>query len=184
MNDQGRLFALPPRRGATISPCGRYRYDLWRAWSDQDPCGWPWHPMNYVMLNPSTADAAIDDATIRSCLRIARHVGCGYGGIVVTNLYPYRSTDRLAMLASPDRFGDLGESPPHLRNDDHIVTHASRAAIVVCAWGADAEQAVANRVLDMLLKEGIQPYCLGKTKDGHPKHPLYLPTDVKLEPYP
>ena len=48
--------------GAAISPCGRYRYALWRKWSDMGPLA------TFLMLNPSTADASENDATIRKCI--------------------------------------------------------------------------------------------------------------------
>ena len=62
---QRSLFPGMTYTGATISPCGLYRYRLWRGWNPELPT------VNFVMLNPSTADDAVDDPTIRRCLRYA-----------------------------------------------------------------------------------------------------------------
>ncbi len=63
---------------AEISPCGRYRYRLGRAWGPAP------RTMMFVMLNPSTADAYEDDPTIRRCVSFAKREGCT--GIDVVNL--------------------------------------------------------------------------------------------------
>jgi hypothetical protein len=39
-------------------------------------------------------------------------------------------------------------------------------------------------VLEWLDELGISPLCLGSTRDGHPRHPLYLPKDAELGPFP
>ena len=35
----------------------------------------------------------------------------------------------------------------------------------------------------MLDQLGVRPVVLGITKDGHPKHPLYLPYGAELVPF-
>ena len=44
---------------ATISRCGNYRYVLKRTWNDRMPA------LGIVGLNPSTADATVDDPTVQ-----------------------------------------------------------------------------------------------------------------------
>lgn len=50
---------------ALISQCGQYRYWLTRIWDETI------RPLPIIMLNPSTADASIDDPTIRRCISFA-----------------------------------------------------------------------------------------------------------------
>ena len=80
-------------RGADISPCGRYRYSLWRKWGPGATC-------MFVGLNPSTADETADDPTIRRCMAFARD--WGYGALCMANLFAYRATDP-ADDNAPDR---------------------------------------------------------------------------------
>jgi hypothetical protein len=76
----------PMQRGAEFSPCRRYRYVLWRTW---DPAA---GSVNFIGLNPSTADEQVDDPTIRCCIGFARD--WGYGGLVMTNLFAIPATTR------------------------------------------------------------------------------------------
>ena len=71
------------RRAAEISPCGLYRYWLEREWDTALP------KLVVGMLNPSTADAAVDDPTLLTLIHFGRL--WGYGGLAVVNLYGWRS---------------------------------------------------------------------------------------------
>lgn len=75
---------LEIKKDATISDCGKYRYRLSRIWEPGRPVA------TFVMLNPSTADATNDDATIRKCMGFARR--WNLGGIHVGNLFAYRAS--------------------------------------------------------------------------------------------
>lgn len=158
-------------RGATLSMDNRYRYLLWRGWDDRPRLG-------FVMLNPSTADADIDDQTIRQCCKYARRDG--YGGIVVANLFAFRTKDPL-ILRDAHRAGVDVAGPA---NDGYIQTLAVDQAIadVVCAWGvlpgwANDRLAVVDRILaehrERLLSFGV-------TQGGHPKHPARLAGELPL----
>ena len=46
-------------RGVIIDPTGCYRYLLWREWEANAS------RITFIMLNPSCADATVDDPTIR-----------------------------------------------------------------------------------------------------------------------
>lgn len=158
-------------KGATLSDCGAYRYLLLRCW-DQDEPGLP-----FVMLNPSTADAEADDPTIRRCMAFARREG--FGGIFVANLYGFRATDpsRLALQRDP-----LG--PDNLRTLDNLARNAAANRVpIVCAWGAFAGH-VGIYTAGRLIRQGAHLRCLGKTKQGHPKHPLYVKADAPLVAFP
>lgn len=160
----------PVFRGAVIT--GRYRYSLWRIWDQTLPsCTW-------IMLNPSTADAEMDDPTIRRCMAFAKSWGCG--GIYVVNLFAFRATDPQALKSAT---GDICGP-----DNEHWVREAISAAKggpIVAAWGThgrfrDEDQ----RMMYFLRMElDVQVQCLGRTKDGHPRHPLYVSAATKLEPF-
>jgi hypothetical protein len=125
------------------------------------------------MLNPSTADAAVEDATIRRCIEFARRERAG--GIVVVNLYAFRTTDPRHLNSWPDPDGP--ENICHL--DQIAVTNSP----VVCAWGVWGGNRGAF-VARHMLRQGAHLVCLGVTKGGHPRHPLYVRADQPLIPYP
>lgn len=162
------LFETGTRKDAILSDCGRYRYRLTRAWGEG-------RPVNFVMLNPSTADANVDDPTIRRCVGFARD--WGHGGIVVTNLFAFRSTNPKMLASAADPIGAF--------NDLHIAAAAQEADLVVCAWGSHAYAGGRGReVLRKLRDMGAIPHALRLTAVGHPSHPLYLPADLKPIPIP
>lgn len=153
--------ASPIAGGAVLSSDERFRYTLWRRWEFGPVCVW-------VMLNPSTADARSDDATIRRCVGFAKR--WGYAGIEVVNLYALRSTDPKVMLADPDRTG--GSENKEILSDTLL-----RRSNCVCAWGNNAEKSVADafveRAEDLIGPSNVK--CLGVTKSGAPRHPVRLP---------
>src|SRR5262245_45087455 len=107
-------------RDAVISDCGRYRYLLRRTWHHL------WPRALFIMLNPSTADAEIDDPTIRSCIRLSKAEQ--YGSIEVVNLFALRATDPAALEGADDPIGP--------GNDDAIGRAIGRCDLAICAWGA------------------------------------------------
>ena len=56
------MTLFPSTQGAYLSECGWYRYLLWRRWQPSAPV------VNFIMLNPSTADAVQDDPTVTRCI--------------------------------------------------------------------------------------------------------------------
>ena len=149
--------------GAEISACGLYRYSLHRAWDEVHL-----NTVNFVMLNPSTADGAQEDATIRRCVGFAR--SCGYGALVVTNLFAYRSTNPNGLLTAHDPIGP--------DNDQHLKTWASIAGPTIFGWGAHTFATERSRAVYEMLRQ-YNPQCLRLTKSGAPAHPLYLPGNLK-----
>lgn len=154
-------------KGAVISDCGRYRYALVRRWAQDGRIA------TFVMLNPSTADAEVDDPTILRCIGFARRWGCN--SMHVVNLYALRSKDPKALWAAEDPVGP--------ENDRYLASHGMAAAsaghLLVAAWGANAK---ADRVEQVLQLPGFNTklMCLGTTKDGAPRHPLYIKSDWPL----
>lgn len=163
---------------ATMSGCGTYRYVLERDWTDPDgPDITPETDLlTFVMLNPSTADALQDDPTIRRCIGFARE--WGYGGVSVVNLYAFRSTDPRELKRVKD---PVGECNLDYIKDECLGRH------VVLAWGAFeldcGEYAHRCDVMARIRLGAVRIDCLGKTKAGHPKHPLYLPASTERVPW-
>ncbi len=154
---------------AVISDCRRYRYQLSREWGVGPSC-------NFIMLNPSTADAEMDDPTIRRCVSFAKKWGCGK--LIVTNLFGFRATNPKYMKAADDPVG-----PENMKYVEaaakHADWHKGYAGFVVCAWGANGSfMNQADTVLRRLVAGNIRPMCLAKTKAGLPRHPLYLKVDL------
>jgi hypothetical protein len=158
-------------RCANCSTPFTHRYVLTRYWGDEP--AWV-----FVMLNPSTADAYVLDPTVRRCIGFARAGGAG--GVMVLNAFALRSTDPRVLRTAVNPVG--------VDNDAAIAaalwwrTHGP----VVVAWGVHAKLGRRDeKLLAVLQAGGIEPYRLGPTtKDGHPRHPLYLPGDSALEPHP
>ena len=155
--------------GDTIAHvAGGYRYMLTRDWDlDHDR-------MTIIMLNPSTADQNTDDPTIRRCITFAKREG--HGGLQVVNLFGYRATNPATLRTATDPVGP--------DNDDALLDALDTANYVVVAWGAHpfAKERAAE-VLAVIADHGLPVLCLGTTKDGHPRHPLYVKGDQPLVPY-
>lgn len=157
---------------AKFSPCGRYRYTLTRSWDAAKP-----EPLVVVMLNPSTADAANDDPTIKRVRGFAE--SWGWGGILVVNLFAFRSTNPYALREAAER----GADPVGPDNDRHLreaqILAKCRGHGVLAAWGAHgALDGRAFRVLHMV--DDVPWVCLGLTLGGQPRHPLFVRGDTPL----
>lgn len=167
MTDQ-LLMLTAPGSSAVISACGRYRYRLERRWGPGTSCV-------FVMLNPSTADARTDDATIRKCRGFTQR--WGHDAFTVINLYAFRARDPKRMLAAADPVGP--------ENDRHIIEAIREPARMVLAWGANAQRVRVERVIHLLRHHCRLPrQCLGLTKGGEPWHPLMVPYETPLMEYP
>lgn len=123
------------------------------------------------MLNPSTADAQIDDPTIRRCLGFAWL--WGYGSLEVVNLFAYRTPHPQHLRKVPDPVGP--------ENDRYLVAAIQRADRVVVAWGNRGEGR--SYACLKLIGSEKQPYCLGITQKGQPIHPLYVRKTAPLIPF-
>lgn len=154
-------------RGASFDRTGAYRWRLWRAWDRPGPT------VAFVMLNPSRADAEVDDPTIRRCMGFA--FDWGASRLEVVNLFG-------ACTSSPAELRAFDE--PVGRGNDRALRAALKAAeVVVVAWGVHGTMLGRARALaPRLLRH--DPVCLGVTRDGHPRHPLYIPKTQSLEPWP
>lgn len=145
---------------AVFSDDRRFRYRLWRVWDESLPMA------NLLMLNPSTADETKGDATVdRQCERVKR---LGYGSLFVTNAYAFKATDPKELKRAGYPIGP--------ENNEHIITVAKMARIVICGWGGHIQKSRSIAVLRMLRSVAKRvPHALSFTKSGEPGHPLYLP---------
>lgn len=168
----GTLFdpVSDPVSDAVLSDCGRYRYTLLRVWDETNPRRVCW-----IMLNPSTADAATDDPTIRRCIGFSR--SWGYGGMEVVNLFAYRATDPADLKAAPQAWGGM-------LTNWHMEQVVNRCEQVIVAWGAHGSYLDRDRaVCHTLRRIGKPVFCLGTTAAGQPRHPLYLPGSTRPVPF-
>ena len=156
-------------KSAILSDCGQYRYHLARRWGAG-------RTMLFVMLNPSTADASVDDPTIRKCVGFAQRNGCE--AVEVVNLFARRATDPRELVRAGYPIGPL--------NDDQIMSAAAttrlHGGVIVCAWGAHARGL--QRAIDVrarLDKAGYPLQALRLLSDGTPSHPLMLPYSSQLQ---
>jgi hypothetical protein len=138
-----------------------YRYTLTRSWGEGPR-------INFIMLNPSTADENYNDPTIERCMR--RADSWGFKSLIVTNIFAYRSTD-------PHKLYEV-EDPVGPENDTWIVLAANTSEKIVCAWGAfvsrfrDFRRDRPQKVVELL--QGRELTALKVVKCGQPAHPLYV----------
>lgn len=153
---------------AIYSDCERYRYSLTRTWDANA------QKALFVMLNPSTATEVQNDPTVERCERRARALG--FGAFQVVNIFAWRDTDPRAMRAAADPVGPA--------NDAAILSGAGWADRVIAAWGTHGAHLARGPAVERLLRgAGHELFHLGLSKDGHPKHPLYIAYSRQPEPW-
>ena len=146
-------------RTAILSADGVYRYRLARRWSGGEQ-------VTFVMLNPSTADHAADDPTLKKIMKLSR--AWGYGGLQVVNLYAFRSPHPRDLWTATDPVGP--------ENNEHLRTAAAEGGLIVAAWGNNARPERLAEVLAFSVFD--QLHCLAINAGGQPKHPLYVRSDA------
>lgn len=152
------------KRRAKISKCTRYRYALWREWDAKKP------QVLFVMLNPSTADHRLDDATIKHCISFAKKWRCG--SLVVVNLFAFRT-------AKPKKLKSANKPIGH-ENAFWIRTLSKQSDFVVVAWGNHGGFRNRDKTVAAML---TRPKSLGLTRRGFPRHPLYVPLKTRLRDF-
>jgi hypothetical protein len=105
-------------RAAVFSRCRTYRYSLIRVWNPD------LSRVAFVGLNPSTADEQADDPIVRRCVGFARR--WNFGGLMLVNLFAYRSTNPAGLLAADDPIGPA--------NDKHILASTRTACKRLICW--------------------------------------------------
>lgn len=193
---QGREATFVPfgAGGAHLSSDGLYRYLLWRQLRTQLAVDAVRElVLVYVMLNPSTADAAIDDQTIKRCRFFGEREG--FTRLEVVNLYAWRSSDPSDLIGPSDPVGP--------DNASYVRETVRSAHLVIAAWGnnlmapnlypTDRGRRYArpgmprppDRVVELAqIVADAGAFCHGTTLTGQPRHPSRLPDNAPLEPWP
>ena len=152
------------RGQAGFSRCGRYRYWLRRSWDSSLPqCA-------FVGLNPSIADAKIDDPTLRRCIDFAKRWGCG--SLLIVNLFSLRATDPRKLLGVDDPIGP--------RTNLWLRRARRESQLIIAAWGNGGALHHRHKTVGPLLGN---TQCLGVTATGMPRHPLYCPKTTSPVPF-
>ena len=154
-------------RDATFSEDRVYRYQLVRS------TGYPNQALvNFVGLNPSTADESNDDPTVRRLIGFARRQAFGF--LILTNLFAFRVTDPRGLKMAVDPIGP--------ENFTCLTAAARSSQCIVPCWGAHgAVRSRGREVLELLRRLG-DIRVFGLTKGGEPIHPLYLAYENELMP--
>lgn len=148
--------------GAEFSPCGKYRYKLWRIWDESKP------KAMCIGLNPSTANATKPDPTITNLIKMLKILG--YGGFYMMNCYPLISS-------KPDALNDFIETPFHdvedLENARHLMETARLCKDVIFAWGTFpiVEKSGRDKMFSGFYPNAL---CFGHNQNGSPAHPLAM----------
>jgi hypothetical protein len=180
-------------RNTVFSPCRRYRYTLWREWGRMDPRNNLEIPglgtffsfedsyVQFIGLNPSTADETQDDPTVRRCIQYAKD--WGFGALCMTNAFAWRDTDPEKMKAVPYPIGEMVQDDEigafWQQNDIWLNQISAQAGLVIAAWGKNGRHLGRDAEIKAFIPD---LHCLGVNADGTPKHPLYLRKTLKPVP--
>ena len=155
------MMCQKTKKHAIISSDNKYRYQLSRIWDEKKS------KILFIMLNPSTADAYIDDPTIRRVVNFSK--SWGYGGVFVGNLYAFSSTYPKDLCYTDNHTCD-----DNIRYLQNLIRLSER---VIYAWGNNHKEP------DWLCDLVDTPYCIDISKKGVPKHPLYLKSELQPKLY-
>jgi len=158
-------------RMTLFSPCRKYRYTLWREWGTLPGDDDLFAPrksglrrgqyVQFIGLNPSTADETNDDPTIRRCINFAKD--WGFGTLCMTNLFAFRATQPSDMMKEPEPVGP--------DNDTHLQLIAKKAGLVIAAWGTLGNH---RGRADQVRSAIPNLHAIGLSREGFPRHPLYV----------
>lgn len=136
-----------------------------------------------MLHNPSTADADNEDPTSRRGIGFAKSWGAGH--MTFVNPFAGRAAKPSDLWRMHDPVG-----PDNMRYIATVAVEvAASGGFFVFAWGAvSPPAALRDRVYDHLrdVQDIVYRYCtdmrcLGLTKSGDPKHPLYLSSATPLK---
>lgn len=154
---------------AYFSPCRRYRHQLIRQWVNADA------PYALIIgMNPSTAEADVDDPTIRKEISYVRNI-LSLGALVKCNVMDYRATSPRDLLRT--------DAPCSRDNLGWITSSALAASKIIIAHGKLHKSLHRHARAVTTALSGLDLWCFGTNGDGSPKHPLYLKGDTPLVRY-
>lgn len=153
--------------GAEFSECRTLRYSLWRRWT---VAGKPSRKIAFIGVNPSVADEQKNDRTIKRCIDFAK--AWGYDEFLMLNAFAHVQTKLGKLKLGREHIGEA--------NDATMLRYRDEATVMIAAWGKHCPQWRADEIAELL---GRELKCLGRNKNGSPKHPLYLRADTKPEPF-
>lgn len=159
---------------AEFSSCGRYRHLLTRDWTAYGIGGAQERPrVVWIGMNPSTATAEVDDPTMIRVRGFTERFG--YSSYAMCNVMDYRTTN-------PSFLTSASVNPCSSNNLFAIFKACEDAKLIIAAWGAlgPTLSKYARIVKSELTASGHELWCLGMTKYGQPRHPLYLRKDAEL----
>ncbi|MEL7071915.1 MAG: DUF1643 domain-containing protein [Cyanobacteria bacterium J06581_3] len=155
-------------RNAVFDKTGDYRYRLGRRWQSDGA------EVAFVMLNPSRADEAIDDPTLRACIQFAQR--WQYASLSVVNLFGYRTPHPAELKQATDPIGP--------ENDAYVLQAVEQADKVVLAWGNHGVwMGRDHAILQQLSPYAHKLVCLQQNKGGQPRHPLYVKREQPITPF-
>lgn len=143
-----------------------YRYLLGRAWNDDLPA------LVVGACNPSNAGVE-NDPTVTKVVGFAKRLGCG--SALMVNAGAWIETYPRELLKVADPIG------PH---NEAMIQYAFRAPMLakrIAAWGSIDPRTRKRLIGSMVwMKQCGALWCLGKTKEGEPRHPSRIPYDTPL----
>lgn len=157
--------------GAVLSDCGSFRWRLDRHVGAGEVVA------VVIGINPSTADASLDDATVRKWRGFGQRLG--WKRFIVGNVFGYRATDVRELRGIRDPFG-----PDYAR---HLAEMLEEADVIVPCWGSRTKlppplRHCLNDMVERLRATGKPLRCWGLTASGDPTHPLMLGYNTQLVP--
>lgn len=148
-----------------------YRYSLFRNFNNEHN-----HFVQFIGLNPSTADETKNDPTVRRCIGFAKR--WNFGGMLMSNIFAWRATNPAVMMAQADPIGP--------ENNGHLIAGAKAAGLTIIAWGQYGSfDGRGPAVLRLMKNHGIVLHCLTVNSVSQtPAHPLYQPGNLQPRLWP
>jgi len=146
-------------KDAILDETRTYRYMLKRQWGEDNN-----NFVNFVLLNPSTANEERDDPTVMACIALAQNMG--FDGLYITNLFALRTKNPDTLKQNKNPIGD--------KNDTFIKRYALKSKRIIIAWGNHGEFLRRGEKVIHIISQIQVPYCFEITKKGNPRHPLYI----------
>lgn len=142
-----------------FSSSGRYRYAMGHIWGGG-------RKLVSIALNPSIGSSAKNDPTNTRLERRARAMNLG--GVIFVNLFPFIAAKPADLKRAADPYGGRARS-------FNVINEHCVGNFILCGWGVHGTHLGRGHEVETRLRaRGFTLHALDLTKDGHPKHPLYI----------